>query len=276
MGAIFGYRANIIVSNSTFTGNAVARGVAGGNGAHNGSDAGGAIFTVGGSLTVVNSTIAGNESTGEGAGLAVYKPTTGEGASLSLTNTIIAGNTGRDECFVLGGVSMSGWNNLVTPHPLDAHARRARGSPRPAIRLLAPLTLAWPGRTPTMALNAASPAIDAGDPVLAPPDDQRGVARPAVRWFRHRGIRVRWPVRHDPTCGRPDDSTGAECERMDQQPSHGDVELGRRSGWLGNRSGQLHDVIIHDRRGTRDRADRRDAPTLPATSARPRRRSTWI
>ena len=182
-GAIFGHQADITISNSTFTRNAAVRGVGGGEGAQNGADAGGAIFTVAGSLTVVNSTVAGNESTGDGAGITVYNPTTGEATSLVLRNTIVAANSGRDECFVLGGVSMSGWNNLVTPHPLDDTRTSCPGITQTGDPLLAPLTLAWPGRTPTMALNAASPAIDAGNPDLAPPDDQRGTARPQFAGF---------------------------------------------------------------------------------------------
>jgi hypothetical protein len=176
-GAIFGYRANIIVSNSTFTGNAAARGVAGGPDARNGADAGGAIFAVGGSTTVVNTTIAGNQSTGDGAGLTVYRPTTGESASLRLVNSIVAGNTGRDECFVLNGVTSSGTNNLVTPHPTDVRTV-CPGITQSADAELGALVMNAPGRTPTMALSATSPAVDAADPAGAPLDDQRGVLRP--------------------------------------------------------------------------------------------------
>ncbi|MDF2575408.1 MAG: hypothetical protein K0S05_2320 [Agromyces sp.] len=182
-GAIFGHSASITVSNSTFTRNWAVRGVAGSGGftgggvAENGSDAGGAIFTVGGSLTVTNATIAGNESTGAGAGLVVYKPTTGETTSLVLRNTIVAANTGRDECYVLGGVATSGTNNLVTPHDTDSR------TPCPTVTQtadpqLGALALNEPGRTPTMALAAGSPAIDTGNLAFAPLDDQRGVARP--------------------------------------------------------------------------------------------------
>lgn len=181
-GAIFGYSASIEVSNSTFTGNAAVRGVAGSGGftdggAQNGADAGGAIFTVGGRLTITNSTIAGNESTGDGAGVVVYKPTTGDPTSLELRNTIVAGNTGRDECFVLGGVAASGTNNLVTPHATDARiscpAIMATADPE-----LAPLALNAPGRTPTMAIGGLSPAVNRGDLASAPLDDQRGIPRP--------------------------------------------------------------------------------------------------
>jgi hypothetical protein len=176
-GAIFGYQADITVSNSTFTGNAAVRGLAGGPGAGNGADAGGAVFTVAGSLTIINSTVAGNESTGDGAGVTVYKPTTGEATSFRLANTIIAGNTGRDECFVLNGVAASGTSNLITPHAEDARtpcpAVVATGDPQ-----LGPLQLNAPGRTPTMSIAATSSAVDAGDATAAPLDDQRGVSRP--------------------------------------------------------------------------------------------------
>ena len=137
----------------------------------------GTIFTVAGSLTVVNSTVAGNQSTGDGAGVTVYKPTTGEPTSFRLANTIIAGNAGRDECFVLNGVAASGSSNLITAHDADARtpcpAVAATGDPQ-----LGSLQLNAPGRTPTMSIAATSPAVDAGDATAAPLDDQRGVSRP--------------------------------------------------------------------------------------------------
>lgn len=176
-GAIFGHSATVLVSNSTFTRNYAVRGLAGGTGASNGSDAGGAIFTVAGSLTVTNSTIAGNESTGAGAGLVVYKPTDGDSASVALRNTIVAGNTGRDECYLRNGPTASGTSNLVTPHGTDAFTA-CPGITATADPQLGPLALNAPGRTPTMALSATSPAIDAGDPAVATLDDQRGVLRP--------------------------------------------------------------------------------------------------
>lgn len=175
-GAIFGYGARITVSNSTLTGNYAVRGVGGGAGAQNGSDAGGAIFTVAGSLHVVNSTIAGNESTGDGAGIVVYKPSA-EAASLRLENSIVAGNTGRDECFVLNGVAVSGSNNLVTPHATDVKSG-CPGTTQSDDPQLGSLQLNAPGRTPTMALAPNSPAVDTGNAAVATLDDQRGIARP--------------------------------------------------------------------------------------------------
>lgn len=175
-GAIFGYDAQITVTNSTFTGNYAVRGVAGGTVAHNGADAGGAIFTVAGALHVVNSTITGNETTGDGAGIVVYKPSA-EAASLVLENSIVAGNTGRDECFVINGVNATGSNNLVTPHGTDARTG-CPGITEVDDPQLGPLQLNPPGLTPTMALAATSPALDTANGAVAPSQDQRGVARP--------------------------------------------------------------------------------------------------
>jgi hypothetical protein len=180
-GAIFGHGATIEISNSTFTGNAAVRGLGGeggGDTGQNGADAGGAIFTVAGSLTIRNSTIVGNESTGDGAGVVVYRPTTGDATILRMYNSIVAHNSGRDECFVLGGVDRNGANNLITPHPLDDTRTECLGVTQTGDPMLGPLQPNWPGRTPTMALLPGSPAIDTGSLVHAPPDDQRGVARP--------------------------------------------------------------------------------------------------
>jgi hypothetical protein len=177
-GAIFGHDAAVDVSNSTFYGNYAVRGVAGGEGAQNGTDAGGAIFTVGGSLRVRNSTVSGNESTGDGAGIVVYAPASfGQPTFFALANTIVAGNTGRDECFVVGNVQTAGSNNLVTPHANDAGAA-CPGITQTGDPVLGALQLNAPGHTPTMAPDAASPAIDSGDPTGAPTDDQRGIPRP--------------------------------------------------------------------------------------------------
>lgn len=181
-GAIFGYQATIDVTNSTFTNNSVARGVAGGTGAANGGDAGGAIFTVAGSLTVVNATIAGNATTGDGGGVAVYKPS-GEATSVGLYNTIIAGNSQRDECFLQGAPSSVGTGNLVTPHAGDAKAP-CPGIDVTADPVLGALAANHPaggtavGLTPTMAIAVGSPALDAGNPIVVLSEDQRRVSRP--------------------------------------------------------------------------------------------------
>ena len=176
-GAIFGHSATISVENSTFTGNYVARGEAGGPGADNGTDAGGAVFLVGGSLSVLSSTVSGNESTGDGAGIVVYKPTTGESTSFTLRNTIVAGNTGRDECFLRNGPIAVGSGNLIAGHATDVRPLCPgivlRDDPQ-----LGPLQLNYPGRTPTMAIPLTSPALDAADPATSLDTSQNLLLRP--------------------------------------------------------------------------------------------------
>ena len=179
-GAIFGHEATIVVSNSTFTGNAVLRGESGGEGAQNGADAGGAIFLVGGLLQVVNSTVSGNESTGNGGGIVAYGPVDVP-TRFEMYNTIVAGNIAatdhHDECFLLGDVTGDGSSNLVLSHPNDDR------DACPAIILtsdpnLGPVQLNAPGRTPTMAPDPSSPVLDSADVNISPLEDQRGIARP--------------------------------------------------------------------------------------------------
>ena len=179
-GAIFGNEASITVINSTFTGNSVARGEAGGDGGHNGADAGGAIFLVAGSLVVINATISGNEATGAGGGIAVYRPVDDQPTSLVLRNTIVA-NNGAKECFLQRAVTAVGSGNLVTANAAPDAAHDI--GPCPGVTTaddpqLQALAISAPGLTPTMALDPASPAIDAADNAFAPGDDQRGVGRP--------------------------------------------------------------------------------------------------
>lgn len=181
-GVIFGHDATITVRNSTFTGNAVTHGLSGGGEADAGADAGGAIFLVGGSLTVSNATISGNEATGEGGGIAVYRPTTGEATTFVLRNTIVAGN-GAKECFFRnssgGSVSTTGSaGNLVTESTgLSAPEAACPGIVTAADPQLGPLLLSAPSRTETMAIPLGSPAADAVD--NGEQTDQRGVLRPS-------------------------------------------------------------------------------------------------
>ena len=179
-GAIFGDDATIVIQNSTFAGNSVNHGLAG-NSAQNGADAGGAIFAVDGLVNVNNTTISGNDSTGSGAGLVMYKSTRGNTAKLRLRNSIVGGNTGRDECFVLGGVANDGSaNNLVTLHDTDTDTvTRCFNINLGDDPALGPLKMNAPGKTPTKALLPGSPAIGGADPATATPDDQRGVFRDA-------------------------------------------------------------------------------------------------
>jgi hypothetical protein len=181
-GAIFGDRGTITVRNSTFTGNFVSHGLAGGGDADPGADAGGAIFAEAGSLTVSNATISGNEGTGEGGGIGVYRPTTGAATTFVLRNTIVAGN-GPKECFYRnssgGSVSTAGsGGNLVTQSTgLSSPDVACPGIVTTDDPQLGPLQLNAPGRTETMAIPLGSPAADAVD--NGEQTDQRAIPRPS-------------------------------------------------------------------------------------------------
>jgi uncharacterized repeat protein (TIGR01451 family) len=180
-GAVFSDNGTVTIRNSTFTANSVSHGFAGSGpagystGETNGSDAGAAVFAVDGSLLVSNSTISGNESTGDAAGVGMYRSSrSGHSASLSLSNTIVAANIPTSsECHLFGSVSSSGTNNLFGDNLNCPSTNSQSGDP-----LLAPLATEAPGNTPTMAIDATSPAYDAGDDATCEQFDQRGVSRP--------------------------------------------------------------------------------------------------
>ena len=184
-GAIFGAYATIVIRNSTFVGNYANRGHSGGGNANDGRGGGGAIFLVAGSLLVNSSTFSSNQ-TGEftagvgglgGGGIAVYKPTTGEATSLTVRNTILAGN-GPHECYARNGAAVSGEGNLITDNTANIRGdATCAGVVTGTDPQLGALALNTPGRTPTMALPAGSSAIDVAT-ATSEPDDQRGATRP--------------------------------------------------------------------------------------------------
>jgi hypothetical protein len=181
-GAIFGHDAAIDIVNSTFSANTATKGDFGGGEANDGRGGGGAIFAVGGSLTVDSSTIADNAAVGTvglgGGGIVVYEPD-GTSASLRLRNTIVAGN-GPSECYTRGGVSTTGSvSNLIADSTVNAHD----DGPCPGVVTsedpqIGSLTLNAPGLTPTFKIAATSPALDGADGATSPGVDQRGLERP--------------------------------------------------------------------------------------------------
>ncbi len=178
-GAIFNDGGTLTVTNSTFNGNFVDRGLGGASGesnrpAGNGGDAGGAIFSLHGTVIILNSTIDGNEGTGAGAGLVVYQaagfppsPT-----SVHLENTIIA-NNGALECGIYGqNITGAAIGNLIQ------NGDNCPGVASTSDPQLSALSLNYPGRTLTMALSTSSPAFNSGDLGSALETDQRGMPRP--------------------------------------------------------------------------------------------------
>ncbi len=152
----------LTVSNSTF-------------GSNNADIRGGAIFN-GGKLTVTNSTFADNSATDGGAAIS-----TGTRKNLTLKNTIVANSTAGENCW--GTVTDKG-------HNLDSGAScgfsSAKGSLSNTDPKLDPAGLADNGGpTQTIAVEADSPAINAGDQRVckkAPVKnvDQRGFVRPGT------------------------------------------------------------------------------------------------
>jgi hypothetical protein len=171
-GAIFVHNGTVLIVNSTFYGNFAVHGYGPGPW---GADAGGTIFSVDGSLTVKNSTLAANETTSNadgGAGIVVY----GDGASLTLDNTIIAGSLpapSSKECRVMGGAGFAGAGNLITSNDNCSPGVVTSSDP-----LLDILKINPPGNTPTLAIGPGSPAIDAGDLATCLDEDQTGTLRP--------------------------------------------------------------------------------------------------
>jgi hypothetical protein len=183
-GAIFNDSGNVVVRNSTFFNNFVARGVAGGGSANNGADAGGAIFTVNGHLTVNDVTVSGNQSTGSGGGIVVVQTSQDIPTSFTLENTIIFNNGAMDtsgnltgalnECSIVGFVIAGNFAGNLIQNNDNCPGVVSTADPQ-----LGPLQYNQ-GSTPTMAIPKTSPAFNAADPGSSLPSDQRGQPRPAL------------------------------------------------------------------------------------------------
>jgi hypothetical protein len=163
-GGIFNGHA-LTVSSSTFTGNTAASGSGGGifSGLYN---------TV--SLTVSNSTFTANSASSGGGGIE-------NDGTLTITNTIVGGDTGGD-ISNLGSVNTSSFNNLIGSFSNSGSGGLTNGVNNNQVGVanlgLAPLGN-YGGPTKTMALLPGSPAIGKGDPsqLNGVTTDQRGLPR---------------------------------------------------------------------------------------------------
>ncbi len=126
---------------------------------------GGGIVNAG-ALTITNSTIATNRASN---GSNVYNT-----AIIWPYNTIIVDGLGSANCANSGGVIISSGHNLDSGNTCDFTAAGDLTNTNP---LLGPLQDNG-GPTPTYALPANSPAVNAGDNFGCPATDQRGIARP--------------------------------------------------------------------------------------------------
>ncbi len=208
-GGIFIDASTVNITNSTLSGNTATGGLGSGGGIYNGAgilnianstlsgnqadDDGGGVYNTG-TITLDNVTITGNtadnDTNGSGNGGGVHCAIT----TVNLRNTIIAGNTDgspvtkHPDCsgdLVSHGYNLIGDDTGIggggTPPQNGVNGDQVGTSGSPIDPLLGPLADNG-GSTQTHALQAGSPAIDAGsctdigsNPVLI---DQRGVARP--------------------------------------------------------------------------------------------------
>jgi CSLREA domain-containing protein len=138
-------------------------------------------------INLLNSTIAGNHnamivpgdgvSTIDGAGLL----NDGATSSISLTNTLVAGNTSRatfDKTDCHGPITSLGYNLVGAPTANCTITGTLTGLLTNVDPLLGTLG-DHGGATLTWDLYPNSPAIDAGSPDICPLTDQRGFPRPA-------------------------------------------------------------------------------------------------
>ncbi|EGV17622.1 choice-of-anchor Q domain-containing protein [Thiocapsa marina] len=180
----------MVINDSTIAGNEL---VGAGSG-----ESGGGIQSEG-SLTISNSTVSGNTSSSNGGGIGsssslILDSVTvtgntvpfgvGSGSGLllggsggaSLKNSILAGNSGAEDCAAFLFAPSDAGNNLVQTQAGCDFVGGANGNIVGQDPLLGVLRNNG-GPTRTHALLAGSPAIDAGDTDLN--TDQRGYARPS-------------------------------------------------------------------------------------------------
>ena len=174
-GILVADRSAATVVNSTIAGN-TAGGLTNGGGIYVAS---GSTLFAGGTLTLLNSTVASNQTAGAGGGLWIGATRT----QVRLANTIVAGNTtattGPDVTGPL--LSTSAYNLIGDGSGASGLINGTNGNQvgtvaSPIDPRLGPLQDNG-GPTWTMALLPGSPALNAGDPSQLGTKDQRGVVR---------------------------------------------------------------------------------------------------
>ena len=158
-GGISSYSGSVSLSNSTLSGNSSG-------------DDGGGIYTDDSTVLIVNSTITGNSASGQGGGISLYADNFNDDERLTLHNSIVAGNTDNGtapDVLAVGDVV----NDLIVENSLIGDttgsgitSATGTGNILNQAALLGPLSDNG-GPTQTHALLSGSPAIDAGNDLLA-------------------------------------------------------------------------------------------------------------
>ena len=170
-GGIANYNgAVMLLQNSTVAGNSCSENLsAGGVENYDGNS----------SLTIESSTITNNACNGGSSSGGIFNNT----LAPVLVNTLVAGNSNTLGPVDLSGSFSSGGHNLIgnstgsSGFSNGTNSDQVGSAGNPIDPMLASLDN-YGGPTPTHALLASSPAIDAGDDANAQPVDQRGFARP--------------------------------------------------------------------------------------------------
>ncbi len=182
-GAIFSDGGTISILNSTFTNNAAIGGTRGADDATDGLAAGGAIFSVDGSVTIRYATISGNETINGNQNL-------GDAGALMVFQ--LPAPQPAATSLALFNTIMSGDGDQACVAIIFSGSSSGSGNliqhngncagAADADPMLAPLALN-DGLTPTMAISDSSPAFNAADPSIEIHADQRGAHRPQGAGF---------------------------------------------------------------------------------------------
>jgi predicted outer membrane repeat protein len=159
-GAIFNYAGTLTVTNSTFAGNSA-------------TTSGGAIYSQGGTVQISNSTFGNNPETIGGGGAL-----SNAGSSVLIQNSIVANSANGGNC--AGTITSDGYN-LSSDSTCNFSSTGDLSNKNPKLGALHKNG----GPTETLALQKGSPALDAGNPAGCRDfagnllkTDQRGLPRP--------------------------------------------------------------------------------------------------
>jgi hypothetical protein len=140
----------------------------------NSAQKGGGVMSFQATNFLTNVTITGNSNTATGSHAGLRSQTN---SSVTLTNTIVAGNRDPNGASDVGGSSISGSFNLIGTGGAAGMVNGVNGNLVGVVQpLLAPLG-DYGGSTKTIALLPGSLAIDSGKNTGAPATDQRGKGR---------------------------------------------------------------------------------------------------
>ena len=155
---LYNYEGNVTIINATISGN------------QNGGYAGSAIINVYGNINIQYSTITNNSQQQTPAIDSVYP-----GTRIQIGNSILANNKNGDCSIGSSNNLISKGNNIFGSNPVCDHPIKTQPTDLVGVDPL----ITYINADGVHALKATSPAIDNGNPLNCPPNDQRGASRPS-------------------------------------------------------------------------------------------------